>query len=69
MISARYQVALGHARTEVSAPNPAQAIALARAAFCAEYPRLWDMIHAAEASRFEVKLVGENPHKGVELGR
>lgn len=50
-----YVVRLGHLRVDVVAEDADQARLLARQQLCLELPRLWDLIQAMEAERFEVQ--------------
>ncbi len=55
--SRTYQVRLGHVQVDVQAANIGEALQIARQRLSAEYPRLWDMIHAAADARFVVEPV------------
>ena len=50
----RFCVRIGHHAVVVEAPSPHEAICEARRLLCVEMPRLWDVIHHLEDSRFEV---------------
>ena len=49
-----FDVSLGFLHVKVKANSPLDAILLARRELSNEYPRLWDVIHKAEESRFVV---------------
>jgi hypothetical protein len=49
-----YEVRLGLTRVTVYGSDAADAIRLARKAFCQQHPRMWDIIIGLEESRFAV---------------
>ena len=53
--TAKYRVSIGHQSVTVSCANRVQAIQAARRQLCAEMPRMWDVIHALDESRFVVE--------------
>ena len=55
-----YEVRVGHARVRVQSASPAEAITQARARFCIDMPRMWDVIHSLEMNRFDVRVI-ESP--------
>jgi hypothetical protein len=50
----RYHVRVGHSSVTVECYSPDEAIALARRMLSLEMPRMWDVIQALAADRFEV---------------
>ena len=52
-----YEVSVGHARVRVQSASPAEAVTLARARFCIDMPRMWDVIHSLDMQRFDVRVV------------
>jgi hypothetical protein len=52
-----YRVQVGHTATTVQGRSREEAIREARRKLCQEMPRMWDMIHKLEDSRFEVVAV------------
>ncbi|MCA9184512.1 MAG: hypothetical protein R3E01_14700 [Pirellulaceae bacterium] len=56
----RFHVTLGHSRVTVFASNEASALQVARQQLCQEMPRMWDVIAATDASRFQITPV--TPH-------
>jgi hypothetical protein len=55
-----YAVSLGHTRVIVHSASPAEAVAEARRLMCADMPRMWDVIGALEADRFQVALLSDD---------
>ena len=53
----KFRVTLGHASVEVAGRSREDAIARARLRLSSEMPRLYDVIHRVEDSRFEVEIV------------
>jgi len=53
--AAYYEVRLGHASVVVVGHSEAEAIRAARLRLSDEMPRLWDLIHRLDASRFHVQ--------------
>jgi hypothetical protein len=49
-----YRVQVGHTSTTVQGRSVEDAIREARRLLCNEMPRMWDMIHKLDDSRFEV---------------
>ena len=48
-----YSIQLGHTSVEVHSVSPEIALSEARRRLSLEYPRLWDVIHAADDDRVE----------------
>ena len=53
----RYQIELGHACVQVESISRDEAIREARRRLCVDMPRLWDVIHGMDESRFRVAEV------------
>ena len=53
-----YVVRLGHNSVHVDASSDADAILQARQRLAADLPRMWDVIHGLDDSRFRVSLEG-----------
>jgi len=53
----RFAVRLGHNRVLVEGDSPSDAIYQARMQLSHDMPRLWDLIHAMDESKFEVERV------------
>ena len=49
-----YQVSVGHFTVKVEGRSREEAIVAARRRLCSELPRMWDVIHSLEQSRFQV---------------
>lgn len=52
-----YEVSIGHATVLVKERGIPEAIAAARKLLCQELPRMWDVIHALDPQRFQVRLL------------
>ena len=52
-----YEVSVGHARVRVQSASRDEAIAQARARFCVDMPRMWDVIHSLDMQRFDVRVI------------
>ena len=53
---AHYHVSLGHRRVKVKSESQEGAIRQARIHFSKELPRLWDVIHETDSSKFVVDM-------------
>ncbi len=51
----KFQVRVGHSTVVVESSSPDDAVLQARHLLCADMPRMWDVIHSLEPSRFHVE--------------
>ena len=55
-----FEVKVGHMCVVVRGTTQDEAISNARMQLCREMPRMWDVIHGLDASRFDVTCRSEN---------
>ena len=55
-----FEVKVGHMRVVVRGTTQDEAISNARMQLCRDMPRMWDVIHGLDASRFDVTCRNEN---------
>ena len=59
----QYQVQIGHHRLRLEGASREEAIAQARQILAQDMPRLWDVIHDLDESRFQVRTA--NPQRNL----